>query len=129
MLKAINIFMDEDMEDEEIEEVMPLWNKFSPSQKATLNMIAKDFTINPMKLLSETRGKKPVATARQVAMYALSACHQLSQTEIAELFSRDVSTVGSAIRKIRTIREGNQNVISGYLNRVGPKTLEEADLI
>lgn len=115
--EAVHLFMGESLSQDDSEHLNSRWAGFTKAQQATLSKIAQDFAVNPLLLLGDTRGKKPVATARQVAIYALFNVHQLQQTEIAELFHRDASTVGYAIRVIKKISEGHEALVRRYFAR------------
>jgi chromosomal replication initiation ATPase DnaA len=52
-----------------------------------------------------TRGRAPVAVARQVAMYLAHVACGLSLTEAGELFSRDRTTVAHACQVVEDRRE------------------------
>ncbi|MEP9354360.1 helix-turn-helix domain-containing protein [Xanthobacter sp. KR7-65] len=56
-------------------------------------------------LLSRNRCTAPVAHARQLAMYLAHVGLGLSQSEVAQAFGRDRSTVAYACRRIEDLRD------------------------
>jgi chromosomal replication initiation ATPase DnaA len=53
----------------------------------------------------QTRGRAPVALARQVAMYLAHVAYGLSLTEVGRLFARDRTTVAHACALVEDRRD------------------------
>ncbi|MEO0636568.1 MAG: helix-turn-helix domain-containing protein [Pseudomonadota bacterium] len=70
-----------------------------------LRVVASYFGIPIGDLLAPTRGKKPIAFARQLAMYLANTHYQLSMPLIAKTMGRDRSTIGFGIRRIEDMRD------------------------
>ena len=67
--------------------------------------VAQVFGIQHAELFRATRGKAPVALARQVAMYLAHVACGLSFTDVGLLFSRDRTTVAHACRVVEDRRD------------------------
>jgi chromosomal replication initiation ATPase DnaA len=63
------------------------------------------FTVAGPDLWTLTRGRPPIAFARQVAMYLAHVECGLSLTEVGHVFARDRTTVAHACRLIEDRRE------------------------
>jgi len=68
-------------------------------------VVAGVFGIDTVLLSVPTRGRQPVAEARQVAMYLAHVSCSLSFTDVGVLFGRDRTTVAHACRKVEDRRE------------------------
>jgi chromosomal replication initiator protein len=64
----------------------------------------------PAEALKEDRRHKALAHARQVAMYLSRKLTKASFPEIGARFSKDHSTVISAVRKVEKLRESDLGV-------------------
>jgi chromosomal replication initiation ATPase DnaA len=67
--------------------------------------VAQVFGVGKGDLFRATRGRAPVALARQVAMYLAHICCGLSFTEIGQLFGRDRTTVAHACAVVEDRRD------------------------
>ena len=71
-------------------------------------VVASVFGVDTTLLSLPTRGRRPVAEARQVAMYLAHVCCSLSLTSVGHLFGRDRTTVAYACKKVEDRREDQQ---------------------
>lgn len=68
-------------------------------------VVASVFAVDSTLLKLPTRGRRPIAEARQVAMYlAHVACSQ-SLTSVGRIFERDRTTVAHACKRVEDRRE------------------------
>lgn len=67
--------------------------------------VSQVFGVEHAELFRATRGKAPVALARQVAMYLAHVACGLSFTEVGILFGRDRTTAAHACRVIEDRRD------------------------
>lgn len=67
--------------------------------------VSRVFAVDREQLRSLSRGKAPVARARQVAMYLAHVGLGLSLTEVGELFARDRTTVAHACAVVEDLRD------------------------
>jgi hypothetical protein len=67
--------------------------------------VAQVFGVGNAELFRATRGKAPVALARQVAMYLAHVACGLSFTEVGLVFGRDRTTVAHACRVVEDRRD------------------------
>lgn len=56
-------------------------------------------------MLGRRRSAAPVAAARQLAMYLAHVALGLTQTEVAQAFQRDRTTVAHACRRVEDLRD------------------------
>ena len=70
-----------------------------------LRTVTTVFNVEPELILLRTRGKAPVARARQVAMYLAHVACELSLTTVGRMFGRDRTTVAHACRLVEDARE------------------------
>ncbi|MCB1509724.1 MAG: DNA replication initiation ATPase [Hyphomicrobiaceae bacterium] len=68
-------------------------------------VVASVFAVDTTLLKLPTRGRRPIAEARQVAMYLAHVALGLSLTDVGQLFERDRTTVAHACKKIEDRRE------------------------
>ena len=68
-------------------------------------VVAGVFEVDTTLLRLPTRGRRPIAEARQVAMYLAHVSCGLSFTDIGALFERDRTTVAHACKKTEDRRE------------------------
>lgn len=68
-------------------------------------VVASVFSVDTTLLKLPTRGRQPIAEARQVAMYLAHVALGLSLTDVGRLFERDRTTVAHACKKIEDRRE------------------------
>lgn len=68
-------------------------------------IVASVFSVDTTLLKLPTRGRRPIAEARQVAMYLAHVALGLSLTDVGRLFERDRTTVAHACKKIEDRRE------------------------
>lgn len=76
-------------------------------QKADLaiNVVALATRTERKLLLQPSRGEAHVSLARQVAMYLIHVTLGINQSKIGEVFGREKSTVGHAVRHIEDLRD------------------------
>lgn len=67
--------------------------------------VAQVFAVDRGHLRGASRGKAPVASARQVAMYLAHVGLSLSLTEVGHLFARDRTTVAHACAVVEDRRD------------------------
>jgi hypothetical protein len=67
--------------------------------------VAQVFGVQHAELFRATRGKAPVALARQVAMYLTHGACGLSFTDVGLVFGRDRTTVAHACRVVEDRRD------------------------
>lgn len=70
-----------------------------------IDVVARTFRVTPRELRSRQRGAAEIALARQVAMYLVHCCCELSLTQAGYLFRRDRTTVAHACKRIEDLRE------------------------
>lgn len=70
-----------------------------------LRVVASYFGVPTVELLAPTRRKRPIAYARQMAMYLAHTHYQLPMSAIARAMGRDRSTVGFGCRRIEDMRD------------------------
>ena len=70
-----------------------------------IDVVAKSFRVAPGALRSKRRGAADVALARQIAMYLLHCCCELSLTEAGTIFQRDRTTVAHGCKRVEDLRE------------------------
>ncbi len=77
------------------------------STMATLicQLVAVSFALDAADLLSSERGTAKTARARHIAIYLLHTSLSMKQSEIADLFSRDRTTIGYSCKKVEDMRE------------------------
>jgi chromosomal replication initiation ATPase DnaA len=68
-------------------------------------VVASVFAVDTVLLKLPTRGRKPVAEARQVAMYLAHVACGLSFTRVGTIFGRDRTTVSHACKRVEDRRE------------------------
>jgi hypothetical protein len=68
-------------------------------------LVSAEFRIGESELVRPTRARQEVAFARQVAMYLVHVCYQLSYTEVGRVFGRERTTVAHACAKVEDARE------------------------
>lgn len=68
-------------------------------------IVASVFEVDTTLLKLPTRGRRPVAEARQVAMYLAHVACGLSYTDVGRIFERDRTTVAYACKKTEDRRE------------------------
>lgn len=73
-----------------------------------VNLVAIATDTNHGAFLNKHRGEAAVAQARQIAMYLAHISLGLSQTRVGQLFGRDKSTVGHAVRQVEDWRDDRQ---------------------
>lgn len=73
--------------------------------KALIQSVALVFEIEERDLEAATRGKAPIARARQVAMYIARIGLCMSLTDVGRLFGRDRTTVAHACEAIEDLRD------------------------
>ena len=83
---------------------------FSPIYKrrvamAALDVLSSAFNVSVSKMLTSSRQRASVASARQIAMYLCNVVGQLSLREIAIEFDREPSTVSHACHVIEDRRD------------------------
>ena len=59
-------------------------------------------------LLMRKRGQATVAHARQIAMYLSHTSFGLSLNQVGDLFGRDKSTVGHAVKQVEDLRDSDE---------------------
>lgn len=69
------------------------------------NAVAQVFGVRHTDLDIDTRGRAPIAHARQVAMYLAHVACGFSLTEVGQLFGRDRTTVGHACGAVEDRRD------------------------
>jgi len=77
----------------------------SALRRLIYDMVALVFQVDPEQLAMATRGPRPIAHARQVAMYLAHIVGGLSLTEVGRLFERDRTTVAHACALIEDARD------------------------
>lgn len=70
--------------------------------------VSEVFGIAPSELAGQSRGKAPVAHARQAAMYLAHVTCRLSLTDVGQIFARDRTTVSYACAAIEDRRDDPQ---------------------
>ena len=89
----------------------PLAGQFDPADQPLHlsqlieQQVARVFGIQPADLLRPSRGRKPIALARQVAMYLARVVGGLKLADISRVFCRDRSTVRHACTVIEDLRD------------------------
>jgi chromosomal replication initiation ATPase DnaA len=78
-----------------------------PADEITLveQLVMRAFGLDLPTLISERRGRAPVAFARQVAIYLSHVHLRMSLTRAARLFRRDRTTAGHACRRVEDRRD------------------------
>jgi chromosomal replication initiation ATPase DnaA len=76
-----------------------------PDGQRLISMVAAARGLAVPALLSPTRGKAPVALARQIAMYLMHVVLSRSLKQTGTLFGRDRTTVAHACALIEDLRE------------------------
>ncbi len=71
-------------------------------------VVASVFLVDTTLLKMPTRGRQPVAEARQVAMYLAHVACGLSFTHVGKVFQRDRTTVSHACKRVEDKREDAQ---------------------
>ena len=69
------------------------------------NPVSRIFAVTPTELERDTRGRAPIAVARQVAMYLAHVTLGLDFTSVGRLYGRDRTTVAHACELIEERRE------------------------
>jgi chromosomal replication initiation ATPase DnaA len=72
---------------------------------ALMQSVALVFEIDERQLAAATRGKAPIARARQVAMYIAHIAWRLTLTDVGRLFGRDRTTVAHACEAVEDLRD------------------------
>ena len=72
---------------------------------AALDVLSSAFNISIAKIMTASRQRATIASARQIAMYLCNVVGQLSLREIAMEFDREPSTVSHACHAIEDRRE------------------------
>jgi chromosomal replication initiation ATPase DnaA len=72
---------------------------------ALMQSVALVFAIDERQLSAATRGKAPIARARQVAMYIAHITWCMTLTDVGRLFGRDRTTVAHACEAIEDLRD------------------------
>jgi len=67
--------------------------------------VAKVYDIDPALFYHKTRGRAPVAEARQVLMYLVHVVFGVSLTEVGRLYNRDRTTASHACTKTEDKRD------------------------
>jgi chromosomal replication initiation ATPase DnaA len=67
--------------------------------------VARVFGVEHGELCRATRGRAPVALARQVAMYVAHVACGMTLTEVGQLFDRDRTTVAHACAVVEDRRD------------------------
>jgi chromosomal replication initiation ATPase DnaA len=82
---------------------------FLGAQRASLTqfIVAQIYSVPLNELRGPTRGRPPVAQARQIAMYIARVVFAMTYRELAQEFGRDPSTIRHACERIEAMREGN----------------------
>ena len=127
--KAIQLILGEELPDNKFFEYEPQWGRLPGGVKASLRAVAEDFNVSHLHMVYGSRGKKLITSARQLGMYVLYRSHQLSQNQIASIFSKDQKTVSHGIRKITELLESNPKEMGQYLSKFDKSSLTEGDLI
>lgn len=73
--------------------------------RALIQSVALVFEIEARELETATRGKAPIARARQVAMYIARIGWCMTLTDVGRLFGRDRTTVAHACEAIEDLRD------------------------
>lgn len=73
--------------------------------RVLIQSIALVFEIDEHHLEGTTRGKAPIARARQVAMYMAHIGWRMTLTDVGRLFGRDRTTVAHACEAIEDLRD------------------------
>lgn len=68
-------------------------------------VVASVFAVDTTLLKLPTRGRRPVAGARQVAMYLAHVACSHSLTSVGRIFERDRTTVAHACKRVEDRRE------------------------
>ena len=68
-------------------------------------VVASVFGVDTMLLKLPNRGRRPVAEARQVAMYLAHVACGLTLTRVGAIFGRDRTTVAHACKRVEDRRE------------------------
>jgi hypothetical protein len=68
-------------------------------------MAAYALRVDAGAVFAETRGQKPIAEARQLAMYLTHVSYAMSLARVARVFGRDRSTVSHACHLIEDRRD------------------------
>jgi chromosomal replication initiation ATPase DnaA len=71
-------------------------------------VVASVFAVDTTLLKLPTRGRRPVAEARQVAMYLAHVSCSQSLTSVGRIFERDRTTVAHACKRVEDRREDPQ---------------------
>ncbi len=73
--------------------------------RVLIQSVALVFEIDEHHLEAATRGKAPIARARQVAMYMAHIGWRMTLTDVGRLFGRDRTTVAHACEAIEDLRD------------------------
>lgn len=76
-----------------------------PEGQALLGLVAKALGVPEAVLLHRQRCRRPIARARQVAMYLMHVILQRDYAEVGRFFRRDRTTVSYACALIEDLRE------------------------
>lgn len=88
-----------------VEEDDPFIGQLRPRLPLIEDAVAQVFGIDPPELRKLTRGRAPVALARQVAMYVTHIVFSLPMVDTGRLFGRDRTTVAHACGVVEDMRD------------------------
>lgn len=67
--------------------------------------VGQDRNISLHDIMHASRGRAPIALARQISMYLMSTALGISMTEIGKVFRRDRTTIGHACALVEDMRD------------------------
>ncbi|MEM9329954.1 MAG: helix-turn-helix domain-containing protein [Pseudomonadota bacterium] len=73
--------------------------------RATIQIVAVAFELDPDALLKPQRGSAKIARSRQVSCYLLHTSLSLPLVEIGKIFGKDRTTIGHACRLVEDLRD------------------------